>query len=78
MIRTISPLNGKIVVERKCDTKDDIAAKLHTAKKAFQEHKRTPLSKRIEIASKFLDILAENKDVLVRMLFGVAEFRERS
>jgi acyl-CoA reductase-like NAD-dependent aldehyde dehydrogenase len=78
MIRTISPLNSKVVVERKCDTKDDITAKLQTAKKAFHAHKRTPLSKRIEIASKFLDILAENKDVLVRMLLNVTEFRGRS
>jgi len=67
MIQTISPINGSIVVERKCDTEADITAKLQTATKAFHMHRRMILSQRIEIANRFLDILAENKDALVRV-----------
>ena len=65
MIRTISPIDGSVVIERKCDTKDDITHKLQMATKAFHAHRRTPLPKRIEIATKFLDLLVENKDALV-------------
>ena len=70
MIQTISPVNGRIVVERKCDTDADITAKLQTATKAFRMHRRMTLSERIEIAHRFLDTLAENKDALVRVTVG--------
>jgi acyl-CoA reductase-like NAD-dependent aldehyde dehydrogenase len=65
MIRTISPVDGSVVTERRCDTNDEIATKLHTAASAFHAHKRTPLGTRIEIANKFLAILTQNRDVLV-------------
>jgi acyl-CoA reductase-like NAD-dependent aldehyde dehydrogenase len=65
MIRTVSPVDGKIVVEVKCHSEQDLDATLATATKAFQAHRRTPLSTRIEIASKFLDLLDKHKDTLV-------------
>ena len=66
MIRTISPVDGKVVVERKSHSEQDVTEILKRATNAFKEHRQTPLSKRIEIANQFLSLLEENKDELVR------------
>jgi acyl-CoA reductase-like NAD-dependent aldehyde dehydrogenase len=63
MIRTISPVDGSVVVERKCNT--DIALILQQATEAYKRHRQTPLTTRIAIATRFLDLLDENKDALV-------------
>jgi len=68
MIKTISPVDGSVVVERKCHTPTEITGILQQATVAFKQNKRTPLSQRITIANKFLDLLAANKDSLVRDL----------
>ena len=65
MIKTISPIDGSAVVERKCHTPQEITAILQRATEAFKQNKLTPLSQRIAIANKFLDLLAANKDSLV-------------
>jgi acyl-CoA reductase-like NAD-dependent aldehyde dehydrogenase len=65
MLKTISPVDGCVVVERKCHTEQEISSMLDRGTKAFQTHRRTPLSTRIAIASKFLDLLLEQKDILV-------------
>jgi acyl-CoA reductase-like NAD-dependent aldehyde dehydrogenase len=65
MIKTISPVDGAIVVERKCQRESDITSILSTATKAFKTHKRTPLTTRLAIATKFLDLLEQNRDELV-------------
>ena len=65
MIRTISPVDGSLVVERLVTTPDEITSILSNATKAFKTHKRTPLSERIGVATKFLDLLLDKKDVLV-------------
>jgi acyl-CoA reductase-like NAD-dependent aldehyde dehydrogenase len=68
MIKTISPIDGSVVVERKCHTPQEITSILQHATKAFKQNKRTALSQRIGIANKFLDLLAANKDSLVHAL----------
>jgi acyl-CoA reductase-like NAD-dependent aldehyde dehydrogenase len=68
MIKTISPVDGSVVVERKCHTPEEITSTLQRATNAFKQNKRTALSQRIAIANKFLDLLAANKYPLVRAL----------
>jgi acyl-CoA reductase-like NAD-dependent aldehyde dehydrogenase len=65
MIQTISPVDGKVVVERKCHTEQEVTEILKRATTAFKKNKM-PLSRRIDIANKFLDLLEENKDELGR------------
>jgi acyl-CoA reductase-like NAD-dependent aldehyde dehydrogenase len=65
MIKTISPVDGKVVVERNSNTEEEITAILQKANKAFKAHRRTPLSTRIGIAQKFHDLLDADKDKLV-------------
>jgi acyl-CoA reductase-like NAD-dependent aldehyde dehydrogenase len=65
MIKTISPVDGSVVVERESFSEEQITSILDNATKAFQKHCRTPLSTRIEIANKFLDLLTQDKDKLV-------------
>ena len=60
MIRTISPVDGKVVVERRCHTEKEITEILQRAKKS-----RSALSERIQVANRFLDLLEENKNELV-------------
>lgn len=64
MIRTVSPVDGSTVVERKTHTKEEITSILATAKRAFHAQKNTPLSTRIAITQKFLDLLEQNKQIL--------------
>jgi acyl-CoA reductase-like NAD-dependent aldehyde dehydrogenase len=66
-IKTISPVDGGIVVERKCHSKQEIDEILFRATNAFKAHRHTPLKHRLEIANKFLDLLLEKKDILVLM-----------
>jgi acyl-CoA reductase-like NAD-dependent aldehyde dehydrogenase len=66
MIRTISPVDGHVVLETKCDSEEDITAIVNRAVASFKKNRATPLKKRIEIATRFLDLLLENKDSLVR------------
>jgi succinate-semialdehyde dehydrogenase / glutarate-semialdehyde dehydrogenase len=65
MIKTISPVDGKVVVERNTSTEEEITAILQKADTAFKAHRRTPLSTRIGIAHKFLGLLDADKDKLV-------------
>jgi len=73
VIKTISPVDGSVVVERKCHTPEEITSILQQATTAFKQNKRTPLSQRIAIANKFLDLLAANKDSLVRAPDAVSD-----
>jgi acyl-CoA reductase-like NAD-dependent aldehyde dehydrogenase len=70
MIKTISPVDGKVVVERNSHTEEEITDILQNADKAFKAHRRTPLSTRIVIAHKFLDLLDADKDNLVIYVFN--------
>ena len=65
MIRTISPTTCSIIIERAVHTPDQITHALQTAQHAFHSYKHTALSSRIDIASKFLDLLEQNKQALV-------------
>ena len=65
MIKTISPVDGNVVVERNSNTEEEITAILQKADRAFKAHRRTPLTSRIDIANKFLDLLDADKDKLV-------------
>jgi acyl-CoA reductase-like NAD-dependent aldehyde dehydrogenase len=65
VIKTISPVDGSVVVERNCNTPEEITSILQHVTTAFKQNKRTPLSRRIAIANKFLDLLAASKDSLV-------------
>ena len=66
MIKTISPVDGSVVVERECFSEEQITSILQSATEAFRRYRRTPLTTRIAIANRFLDLLEENKDKLVR------------
>ena len=70
MIRTISPTTGSIIIERAVHTPDQITLALQTAQHAFHSHKPAALSSRIAIANKFLDLLDQNKQALVRHVHG--------
>jgi acyl-CoA reductase-like NAD-dependent aldehyde dehydrogenase len=65
MIRTISPTNGSVVVERKTHTSNEISGILKSSRQAYLSHKNDSLSSRVAIAEKFLALLEQNKQTLV-------------
>src|ERR1700738_3644067 len=65
LIKTISPIDGSIILQTKCHSVSEISSILHTATQAFKTHKSTALRTRTAIASKFLDLLTQHRDELV-------------
>ena len=77
-IRTISPVDGSVVVERKCHGNEQIDEILSRAKNAFKTHRRSPLKLRVAVANKFLDLLLEKKDILVLKTLDQVNIRVRN
>jgi acyl-CoA reductase-like NAD-dependent aldehyde dehydrogenase len=78
MIRTISPVDGSVVLERHIHTPEEITSILKNATAAFKANKRTPLKERITIATRFLDLLLRQKDVLVCSWQSITDVRALS
>ena len=60
MLKTISPIDNKVYVERECATYSEIESILNLSKKSFYQWKTTPLSVRKEIVTNFVDIFLNN------------------
>lgn len=67
-LRTISPVDQKVVVERQATTASEIDTVFTTSAGAFLSYKSTSLDDRISIAYRFLDLLERDTDVLAKEL----------
>lgn len=64
VLRTISPVDGSVYVERPLQTRKDIDASLDRAKQAQKEWRHVPLAERQRIILKFLDHIVANAQVI--------------
>ena len=53
--KTVSPVDGRVYVERMLATAEEINEILRTARHAFGAWRNTPLAERMQIASRFCD-----------------------
>ena len=60
MLKTISPINNSIYVEREYASYNQIDNTLNLSKNVFEDWKSTPLEKRKTILTKFIDVFLEN------------------
>ena len=60
MLKTITPIDNSILVERKFASPQEIDSTLNTSKKIFVEWSTTALAQRKEILTKFVDIFLNN------------------
>ena len=60
MLKTITPIDNSILVERKFASPQEIDSTLNTSKKIFVEWSTTALTQRKEILTKFVDIFLNN------------------
>ena len=60
MIKTITPRDGSLYVERNYANLDNIEESLNKSKKAFEIWKNTKLSERKKIISKFVENFLKN------------------
>jgi acyl-CoA reductase-like NAD-dependent aldehyde dehydrogenase len=63
-INVVSPVDGRIYVERPLASGDEIAAALAKARHALKAWRATPLKERIAVCSRFVDAMLERKAVL--------------
>jgi acyl-CoA reductase-like NAD-dependent aldehyde dehydrogenase len=64
LLRTISPVDGSVYVERPLQGWKEIDAALNKAKKAQKEWRHTPLAERQKIILKFLDHMVANAQAI--------------
>ncbi|GBD43701.1 Succinate-semialdehyde dehydrogenase [NADP(+)] 1 [bacterium HR40] len=62
ILRTFSPIDGSVVVERTLATAGDIEAALARAERAFPVWRQTPLERRLELLSRAVDLFVARKD----------------
>ena len=62
MLKTITPIDNSIYVERKYATSKEIEDTLNTSKKIFPEWRNKSLAERKKILSKFVDLFLKNKN----------------
>ena len=62
MFQTISPVDGKVYVERETATASQIDAVLALARKAQSEWKELPVARRAELCSRMVDAFVAEKD----------------
>ncbi|ORY83606.1 aldehyde dehydrogenase [Protomyces lactucae-debilis] len=63
-IKTLSPVDQSVVVERTEATDAEINTIFANATKSFPRYAKLPLSERIQIATRFLDLVADKSDEL--------------
>ncbi len=90
MIKTISPIDGKVFVERKLATNDDLNRALAVSLKAQKHWRSLPLEKRQEYISKMVEAFTQKKQEIAEELtrqmgrplrytpFEVDRFEERA
>jgi acyl-CoA reductase-like NAD-dependent aldehyde dehydrogenase len=64
VLRTISPVDGRVYVERPLATEAELDAALASAAKAQRAWRDTPLSQRAELVGAFIDRVVEKKETL--------------
>ncbi len=62
MLKTITPIDNTIYVERKFATPEEIENTLNVSKKVFNDWKTTSIDERKKILSKFVDCFLENNN----------------
>lgn len=62
--RTISPVDGRVLVERPLAARSDVAAALDRARLAAAGWRATPVERRIELLSQAIDLLAARREEL--------------
>ena len=62
MLKTITPIDNTIYVERKLGTSEEIENTLNVSKKVFNDWKSTSIDERKKILSKFVDCFLENNN----------------
>jgi len=68
MIKSISPIDGKVIWEGNASTKDDIDHCVRTAREAFKEWRRLSFEERIVYLERFVAIVETKKDFLAELL----------
>ncbi len=64
--RTISPIDGSVVVERELANAAQIDAALQRAAHAFPEWRRTPVDRRVELLSRAVDLFVARREEIAR------------
>lgn len=67
-LKVISPVNGKVFIERNYSTDDEIDEVIRKSKEAFSQWRSTPIEERCRIASLSLQKIKEKKSLLAEEL----------
>ena len=62
--RTVSPIDGRILVERELATEAEVAAALERARDAFRHWRTTPLEERLALVGRAVDALVRDGEAL--------------
>jgi acyl-CoA reductase-like NAD-dependent aldehyde dehydrogenase len=62
--RTISPVDGRVYVERPYASDEQIGKALHAARAAHAKWKATPLAQRVAVVNRFIDAFVAKKDAI--------------
>ncbi len=62
MLRAISPVNGKVFVERELASEQEVAATLVAARRAQREWRCVPMSERVAVCTRFVDAFVAKTD----------------
>jgi len=62
--RTISPVDGRVLVERPLATASEVGAVLDRARAAYPSWRRTPLAERVAVLTALVDAFVANKTLL--------------
>jgi acyl-CoA reductase-like NAD-dependent aldehyde dehydrogenase len=65
-LRTYSPIDGRVVVERPLASEQEIARALAEARKAQETWRRTPVQERVAVCRRFMGAMLNKKDGLGR------------
>ena len=66
ILRTVSPVDGRVVVERPLATDAQIASVLADARAAQQRWRQVPLSERAAWLEAFVDVFVSRRDEIAR------------
>ena len=75
MLKTITPIDNSIYVEREYASSDEIENALSLSKKSFQQWKQTTLSERKNIVSLFVENFLKNNEEIEEQLVDKWEGR---
>jgi acyl-CoA reductase-like NAD-dependent aldehyde dehydrogenase len=66
VLKTISPVDGTVFVERKLASGDEIAATLEKARRAQADWRETPVNERVAFCTRFVDAFVAKRDEIAR------------